>query len=60
MIGIELSDIDQVAKLPSHHRDPFDRMLVAQTRQRDLALVTKGDVISSYEVPTLWRGMPGS
>ena len=54
MIGIELSDIDQLAELPSNHRDPFDRMLVAQTRQRDLALVTKDRIISSYGVPTLW------
>jgi PIN domain nuclease of toxin-antitoxin system len=54
MIGIELSDIEQLAKLPSHHRDPFDRMLVAQARRDDFALVTKDDIISSYGVSTLW------
>jgi PIN domain nuclease of toxin-antitoxin system len=54
MLAIELRDIDQLARLPSHHRDPFDRMLVAQTRRGSFALVTKDDVISRYEVSVLW------
>ena len=54
MIGIELSDIGQLAKLPSHHRDPFDRMLIAQARRGDFALATKDGIISSYGVSTLW------
>ena len=54
MLGIELGDIAQLATLPSHHRDPFDRMLVAQTRRGNFALLTKDDIISSYGVSTLW------
>jgi PIN domain nuclease of toxin-antitoxin system len=54
MIGIELSDVDELSRLPRHHRDPFDRMLVAQSRRGDFALVTKDDIISSYGVSTLW------
>lgn len=54
MIGIELKDIDHLSKLPRHHRDPFDRMLVAQALRGDFTLVTKDRVVSSYGTPTLW------
>jgi PIN domain nuclease of toxin-antitoxin system len=54
MIGIELEDIDHLSKLPPHHRDPFDRMLVAQAIRGDFTLVTKDSVVSSYRAPTLW------
>lgn len=54
MIGIELKDIDLFAKLPPHHRDPFDRMLVAQALRGNFTLVTKDSIVSSYGAPTLW------
>ena len=54
MIGIELRDIDQLSTLPPHHRDPFDRMLVAQSLRGSFTLVTKDSVASSYGAPTLW------
>lgn len=40
--------------LPPHHRDPFDRMLVAQARAERLAVVTGDARIAAYEVPLLW------
>jgi PIN domain nuclease of toxin-antitoxin system len=54
MIGIELSDIDELSNLPPHHRDPFDRMLVAQALRGDFTLVTKDSVVSSYGARALW------
>ena len=54
MIGIELKDIDLLSKLPPHHRDPFDRMLVAQAFRGDFTLVTKDSIVSSYGAPALW------
>ena len=39
--------------LPLHHRDPFDRMLVAQAKVEDLVLVTRDPHIMSYDVQTL-------
>jgi len=54
MIGIELGDIDQLSKLPPHHRDPFDRILVAQSLRGDFTLVTKDSVVSAYGARTLW------
>lgn len=42
-----------VAELPALHRDPFDRLLVAQARHEKLTLVTADDAIGQYDVPTL-------
>ncbi len=39
--------------LPLHHRDPFDRMLVAQALDEGLVLVTRDPLIRRYDVPTL-------
>jgi PIN domain nuclease of toxin-antitoxin system len=40
--------------LPPHHRDPFDRMLVAQAQSERLTLVTNDPRIAAYDVPILW------
>lgn len=42
-----------VRHLPEHHRDPFDRLLVAQARLEGLTLVTADPRISRYDVPVL-------
>jgi len=44
----------QVAELPHHHRDPFDRMLIAQASADDLTLVTHDRKFQDYEVEILW------
>lgn len=38
----------QVALLPWHHRDPFDRMLVAQARSEKLEFLTADDIVTRY------------
>jgi len=57
--GIEPLPVDEeaalhVAKLPDLHRDPFDRMLVAQALVGGLVLLTPDDPIHQYPVRTLW------
>lgn len=37
--------------LPPHHRDPFDRMLVAQARIEDLTIITRDPSFAAYDVP---------
>jgi PIN domain nuclease of toxin-antitoxin system len=39
------------ARLPLHHRDPFDRMLIAQALVEGLTLVTRDPEIQKYDVP---------
>jgi PIN domain nuclease of toxin-antitoxin system len=43
----------QAARLPLHHRDPFDRMLVAQARVEGLTLATADRVMADYDVPLM-------
>jgi PIN domain nuclease of toxin-antitoxin system len=43
-----------VAELPEHHRDPFDRLIVAQAIQLGLSLVTADDQLAAYEVNLVW------
>lgn len=44
----------ELARLPLHHRDPFDRMLVAQARAEDVPMVTADRAIQGYDVTVLW------
>lgn len=43
-----------VADLPPHHRDPFDRLLVAQARLDDLDIVTADPAFAAYDVAVRW------
>lgn len=43
-------------ELPPHHRDPFDRLIVAQARLEGLTLVTADAVLLEYDVDVLWAG----
>ena len=45
-----------VAALPTHHRDPFDRMLVAQAQIEQLVLLTSDRALMQYAVKSLWCG----
>ena len=52
-IEVTLDDAMLAAALPPIHRDPFDRMLVAQARNRGLTLVTRDARLLEYGVPSL-------
>lgn len=58
-IGFVLLDINaahakRAGSLPLHHRDPFDRMLVAQAAIESLTLISGDPVLSLYDVDTGW------
>jgi PIN domain nuclease of toxin-antitoxin system len=44
----------RAAALPLHHRDPFDRMLIAQAQVEDMTLVSADLTFNQYEVSLLW------
>lgn len=48
------SAIEQTKMLPQIHRDPFDRLLVAQAQIENLTLITRDTLIPQYDVKTLW------
>jgi PIN domain nuclease of toxin-antitoxin system len=52
-LGITLFHAEQAGNLPPHHRDPFDRMLVAQAQAVGLTIVTRDANIPIYGAPTL-------
>ncbi|MCC7076887.1 MAG: type II toxin-antitoxin system VapC family toxin [Acidimicrobiia bacterium] len=52
-LPVEHSHALAVAELPPHHRDPFDRLLIAQARLEHLTFVTVDPAVDSYEVARL-------
>ena len=53
LLGIHPPHTRAVRDLPHHHRDPFDRMLVAQAQVERLTLVTRDDRLRRYDVRIL-------
>lgn len=51
---ISFSHAERAASLPHLHRDPFDRMLIAQAQADSLTLVTHDRLLEPYEVEILW------
>lgn len=49
-----LSYVTALASLPHHHRDPFDRALIAQALVEDLTFLTRDPRVRAYDVRTLW------
>jgi len=53
-LEINASHALRAAALPLHHRDPFDRMLIAQAQVEDMILVSADSTFNQYEVSLLW------
>jgi len=51
MLAITADHAQAVGNLPSHHRDPFDRMLIAQAMVERLTIVTRDAIIKQYKIP---------
>ena len=54
ILSIERSDLDRYLTLPLHHRDPFDRILIAQAIDRELVFVSADESFGAYSVQRLW------
>lgn len=53
-LPITLRHTEELAELPPHHADPFDRMLIAQARVERATLVTHDRRFQPYNVPIVW------
>ncbi len=53
-LPITVADAERAGRLPGPHRDPFDRMLIAQALARDLAIVSNEEAFDRYGVRRLW------
>jgi PIN domain nuclease of toxin-antitoxin system len=53
-LAVTFEHAERLATLPSHHRDPFDRMLIAQAQIEGLVIVTNDSRFEAYDVPVIW------
>ncbi|WP_442949373.1 type II toxin-antitoxin system VapC family toxin [Nostoc sp.] len=53
-LEITASHALQAAALPLHHRDPFDRMLIAQAQIEEMTLVSADSMFNQYNISLLW------
>lgn len=54
LLPIEFSHILELEQLPQHHRDPFDRLLIAQSRVELVAIVSRDAIFESYDCQVVW------
>jgi PIN domain nuclease of toxin-antitoxin system len=54
LLAVSLEHVGGVARLPVHHRDPFDRLLAAQSLAEELSVVSADPVFRRYGVTRVW------
>jgi PIN domain nuclease of toxin-antitoxin system len=54
LLGVSCDHAYQVEKLPFHHRDPFDRLLVAQASHGGMQLVSRDPKLDAYPAIRVW------
>lgn len=54
LLEVGFRHVARVASLPFHHRDPFDRLLVAQALEENLPIVTSDIVFAKYRAKRIW------
>lgn len=54
LLPITLPHILQLDNLPQHHKDPFDRLLIAQCRSEAATLVSRDLIFKQYDCPLIW------
>jgi len=53
-LPIEMTHCAEVTELPFHHRDPFDRMLIAQAIVEEMKLLSRDSPLSNYAIELIW------
>jgi PIN domain nuclease of toxin-antitoxin system len=53
-LPVSLDHAAAIARLPPHHRDPFDRMLIVQATMEGAAVVSRDAAFQPYGVPLVW------
>ena len=53
-LPLERRYLPPLSTLPNHHKDPFDRLLVATAMTENMTILTVDDNIQKYDVPSLW------
>ncbi|OIO69375.1 MAG: PIN domain nuclease [Zetaproteobacteria bacterium CG_4_9_14_3_um_filter_49_83] len=53
-LAIEPEHMQGILSLPMHHRDPFDRLLIAQAACESMSILSADQHFSSYDIPVIW------
>jgi PIN domain nuclease of toxin-antitoxin system len=54
VLPVALNHIFALQSLPAHHKDPFDRLLIAQANTEEATLISHDPVFAHYPVKVLW------
>jgi PIN domain nuclease of toxin-antitoxin system len=54
ILPINLKHVLALVDLPMHHKDPFDRLLIAQASVESIALISHDSIIEKYPIPVIW------
>jgi PIN domain nuclease of toxin-antitoxin system len=54
ILPIAFADLDIYRSLPLHHRDPFDRISIAQSIGNSLTMITRDPLIKPYSIRLMW------
>ena len=54
LISITFLHILELKNLPLHHKDPFDRLLIAQSKVENVTLISRDSVFQNYDCPVIW------
>ena len=54
ILPIELEHVLKLGNLPDYHKDPFDRLIIAQSIAEKLIIVSKDSVMKKYSTNTIW------
>ena len=54
ILPIDVRHAEAIVTLPHHHKDPFDRMLIAQSVVENVALVSSDEAFDAYPITRLW------
>ena len=55
LLAISSEHLDGVHALPYHHKDPFDRLMIAQAIHEGMTLVSKDQAFTAYNLPVIWK-----
>lgn len=53
-LGIKVEHVDHVTNMPFHHRDPFDRLIIAQSQHEDYPVIGRDENFDVYHIKRHW------
>ena len=54
LLNINLEHLNAIATMPFHHKDPFDRLLIAQSMVEEIPILSKNSAFDAYSINRIW------